>query len=153
MGKTRDLFNKITDTKGTFDASQSVSLVTQLCLTLCNPIDCSTPDFPVLHHLLEFAQTHVHQVGDAIQLFWSSVTRFSSYLQSFSALGSFPVSQSFAPGGQNIGASALASVLPMNIQNWFPLGLTGLISLLSKGLSISPPTGWTSYYHYFVVIF
>ena len=64
----------------------------------------------------------------------SSVTPFSC-LQSFPASGSFPVSWSFTSGGQSIRASALASVLPVNIQGWFPLGLTGLISLLSKGLS------------------
>ena len=58
---------------------------------------------------------------------------FSSCLQSFPASGVFPVSQLFASSGQSIGASA--SVLPMNVQDWFPLGLTGLISLLSKGLS------------------
>ena len=67
----------------------------------------------------------------------SSVIHFSSCLQSFPASGSFPVSQFFASGGQSIGASASASesVLPMNIQDWFPLGLTGLISFQSKGLS------------------
>ena len=65
----------------------------------------------------------------------SSVIPFSSYLQSAPASGSFPMSQLFASGGQNIGASASASDLPMNIQDWFPLGLTGLISLQSKGLS------------------
>ena len=65
----------------------------------------------------------------------SSVIPFSSCLQSFPASGSFPRSQFFASGGQSIGTSASASVLPMNIQDWFPLGLTGLISLLSKGLS------------------
>ena len=65
----------------------------------------------------------------------SSVIPFSSCLQSFPALGSFPVSWPFTSGGQRIGASASASVLPMNIQDWFPLGLTGLISLLAKGLS------------------
>ena len=65
----------------------------------------------------------------------SSVIPFSSWLQSFPASGSFPMSQFFASCGQSIGASASASVLPMNIQGWFPLGLTGLISLLSKGLS------------------
>ena len=64
----------------------------------------------------------------------SSVIPFSSCLQSFPASGSFPMSQFFASGGQNFGASASASILPMNIQDWFPLGLTGLISLLSKGL-------------------
>ena len=64
----------------------------------------------------------------------SSVIPFSSHLQSFPAAGSFPVSQLLS-GGQSIGASASLSVLPMNIQDWFPLGLTGLISVLSKGIS------------------
>ena len=63
----------------------------------------------------------------------SSVIPFSSHLQSFPASRSFPLSQLFASGGQSIGASA--SALPMNIQGWFPLGLTGLISFLSKGIS------------------
>ena len=101
-------------------------LVTKLCPSLCNPMDRSMPDFPVLHHLPEFAQTRVHWVSDAIS---SSVTPFSCP-QSFPASESFPISWLFASGGQSIGASA--SVLPMNIQNWLPLGLTGLI-LLSKG--------------------
>ena len=65
----------------------------------------------------------------------SSVIPFSSCPQSFPASGSFPVSQFFTSGGQSIGASAPASVLPMNIQDWFTLGWTGLISLHSKGLS------------------
>ena len=65
----------------------------------------------------------------------SSVIPFSSCLQSFPASGSLPVSQFFVSGGQNIGVSASASVLPMNIQNWFPLGWTGWISLQSNGLS------------------
>ena len=65
----------------------------------------------------------------------SSVISFSSCLQSFQASGSFQISQFFASGGQRIGVSASASVLPMNIQDWFPLGLTGLISLQFKGLS------------------
>ena len=65
----------------------------------------------------------------------SSVSLFSSCLQSSLASGSFPMSQFFASGGQSIGASASASVLPINIQDWFPLVLTGLISLQSKGLS------------------
>ena len=63
----------------------------------------------------------------------SSNVAFSFCLQSFSASGSFPMSQFFASGGQSIGASASASVLPMTIQAWFPLGLTGLNSLLSPG--------------------
>ena len=65
----------------------------------------------------------------------SSVVPFSSLLRSFPALGSFLRNQFLASGGQSIGASARASVLPMNIQDWFPLGWTGLISLQSKGLS------------------
>ena len=65
----------------------------------------------------------------------SSVSPFFSHLQSFPASGSFQMSQFFASGGQSIGVSASASVLPMNIQDWFPLGWTGWISLLSKGLS------------------
>ena len=65
----------------------------------------------------------------------SSVNPFSSHLQSFPVSGSFPMSQFFASGGQSIGVSASTSVLPKNIQDWFHLGLTGWISLLSKGLS------------------
>ena len=65
----------------------------------------------------------------------SSVVPFSSCLQSFPASGSFLTSQVITSGGQSIRASALASVLPINIQDWFPLGLTDLISLQSKGLS------------------
>ena len=65
----------------------------------------------------------------------SSVVPFSSCLQSFPASGSFPMSQFFTSGGQSIGVSASASVFPMNIQDWFPLGLTGWISLQSKVLS------------------
>ena len=76
----------------------------------------------------------------------SSVIPFSSCLQSFPASGSFPMNQFFESGGQDIGTSASASVFPMNIQDWFPLGLTGLISLLSKVLwrvfSSSLPIGW-----------
>ena len=65
----------------------------------------------------------------------SSVVPFSSHLQSFPESGSFQMNQFFASGSQSIGVSASASVLPMNIQDWFPLGWTGWISLLSKGLS------------------
>ena len=65
----------------------------------------------------------------------SSVIPFSSCPQSLPASGSFPMSQFFASGGQSIGVSSSASVLPMNIQGWFPLGWTGVISLQSKGLS------------------
>ena len=96
-------------------------------------MDCSKPGFPIHHQLLELAQTHVHPTIS------SSVVLFSSCLQSFPASVSFQMSQLFASGGQGIGVSASASVLPMNIQDWFPLGLTGLISLQSKGPQESSP--------------
>ena len=105
---------------------------------LCNPMDCSTPGLPVHHQLPELAQTHVHWVGDDIQPYptiSSSVVPFSSCLQSFPASVSFTMSQFFTLGGQSVEVSASASVLPMNIQDWFPLGWTGWISLQSKGLS------------------
>ena len=70
----------------------------------------------------------------------SSVVPFSSCLQSFPASESFPMSQFFASGGQSIGVSASASVLPMNIQDWFPLGLTGLTSMQSRDSQESFPT-------------
>ena len=85
----------------------------------------------VHYELLELTQTHVHGVGDAIQPSHPLLSPFSSHLQSFLAPGSFPMSQFFASCGQSIGASVSASVLPMNIQDWFPLGWIGLISLQS----------------------
>ena len=97
-------------------------------------MDCSMPGFPVLHQLPKLAQTHVHWVSDAIQTS-RPVIPFYSHLQSFPASGSFPMSQFFTSGGQSIGASVSASVLPMKIQGWLLLGLTGLISLQSRGLS------------------
>ena len=112
------------------------SSVTQLYPTLCDPMDCSTPDFPVHHQLSELAQTHVCRVGDAIQChptISSSVIPFSC-LQSVPASGSFPMKWLFTSGGQSIGASASASALPLNIQGWFPSGWAGLI-LLCQGLS------------------
>ena len=104
---------------------------------LCKSMGCSTPGLPVHHQLLAFTQTRVHWVGDAIQPSHplSSPCTTSSCLQSFPASGSFQMSQFFASGGQSIGFSASASVLPMNIQDWFPLGWTGWISLQSTGLS------------------
>ena len=111
--------------------------VAMLCLTLCDPMDCSTPGLPVPCHLLELEQVHVHWIGwiDAIQ---SSHPPPPSSLFAFNlspASGSFPVSRLLASGDQSIGASASALVLPVNSQNWFPIRLIGLISLLSKGLA------------------
>ena len=80
------------------------------------PHDRSMPGLLAHHQLPEFTQTHVHCVSDAIQLS-SSVGPFSSCPQSFPTSGSFPMSQLFTSGGQNIGVSASTSVLPMNIQD------------------------------------
>ena len=105
---------------------------------LCDPMDYSMPGFLIHHQLPELIQTHVYQVNDAIQP--SHPMSFPSLpLQYFPASGSFPMSQFFVSGGQSIGVSPSASVLPMNILDRFPLELTGWISLQSKGLSRSSP--------------
>ena len=106
------------------------SSVAQSYPTLCDPMDWSMPGFPVHHQLPELTQTHVYQV----MMPSNHLIPVSSCFQSFPALGSFQMSQFFTSGGQSIGASASASVLPMNIQDWFPLGLISWISLLFKGL-------------------
>ena len=106
-------------------------LVCKSCPPSCDPIDCSTPVFPLPHHIAEFAWVPVHWISDAVQpshllclpLVFSSSRVFSSEL----AVG--------ASGCQSVGASASASGLPVSIQGWFPLGLTGLIPMLSKWLS------------------
>ena len=113
--------------------SVQFSSVAQSCLTLCDPMKRSKPGLPVHHELSESTQTHVRQVGNAIQP--SSVIPFSFDPQSFPASGSFPMSQLFAWGGQSTGVSASAWVPPMNSQDWFLLGWTDWISLQSKGLS------------------
>ena len=113
----------------------SIRSVAQSCLTLCEPhglqharLPCSSP-------------TH-RACSNSCTLSWwghptisSTLAPFSSCLQSFPASGSFPMSQFCASGGQSTGVSASASVLPVNIQVWFPSGLAGVISLQSKGLS------------------
>ena len=94
----------------------------------CDPMDCSMPGFCILHHFPELAQSHVHWVGDAIQPsgpLWSP-SPFAFNL--FPVSGSFIMSQLFTSGGQSTGASASASVLPMNTQDLSPLGWTGWIS-------------------------
>ena len=95
----------------------SSSSVTQSGLTICDPMDCSTPGFPVHHQLLELIQALVHRVGDAIQqshpLSSPSPPAFNLSLHQ----GIFQMSQFFVSGGQSIGVSASASVLPMNIQD------------------------------------
>ena len=98
--------------------------VSQLCPTLCNPMDCSMPGFSVPHYLPEFTQTHVHWFGDAIQP-THPVSLFLLLSSVFPSIRVFSKELTLASGGQSIGvsASASASVLPMIIQGWFPLGL------------------------------
>ena len=105
--------------------------VTKSSPILCNPMDCGTPGFLVLHHLPEFCSNSLSQwCHPTIS---SSAAPFSSCPQSFPASRSFPVSQFFTSDGQSIAVSA--SVLLMNIQGGFPWELTRLISLLAKGHS------------------
>ena len=102
--------------------------VTQSCLTLCDPMDCIVPCFPVRHHLPELAQLMSKEsVMPSNRLILCRP--FSCCLQSFPATGSFLMSQLFTWGGQGVRASASATVLPMTIQDSFPLGLTWLFLL------------------------
>ena len=112
----------------------SVQLVAQSCPTLYNPMNHSAPGLPVHHQLAEFTQTHVHWTGDAIQES-HPLSYPSAPAPNPSQLQYFPMSQHFAWGGQSIGVSALASVLPMNTQDWSPLECNGWTSLQSTGLS------------------
>ena len=98
-------------------------------------MDCSMPGLPVHHQLLEFTQSHVHRVNDAIQSSHPLSSLSSPTFNLSQHQGLFPVNQFFTSGGQINEASASASVLPVNIQDWFPLELTGLISLQPKRLS------------------
>ena len=118
--------------------------------TLCEPMDCSTPSFPVLHYLMEFAQTHVYWVNAAIQPSHPLSPTYLALSLSQNLILCHPLilpsvfprirvfsneEKLFPSSGQSTGASAAGSVLPIYIQDWFPLGLAGLISLQSKGLS------------------
>ena len=108
--------------------------VAQSCLILCNPMACRTPGLSVHHQLLEFTQTHVHWVNDAIQPSYplSSPSPPALNLSHHQGLLKWVSS---ALGGQSIGVSASTSVLPKNTQDWSPLVWTGWISLQSKGIS------------------
>ena len=107
------------------------SSVTQLCPTLCDPMNHSMPGLPVHHQLPESTQTHVHWINDAIQPSYPLSSPSPPALNPSQHQGKV----AFAWGGQIIGVSASASVLPVNAQGWSPLGRTGWISLQSKGLS------------------
>ena len=109
-------------------------LLANSCLTLCNPTDCSTPGFFVFHYLPSLLKLmSIELVMPSNHLILCCPPSFC--LQSFPASESFLMGQLFASGGHSIRVLGSASVLPMNIQDSFPLGLTGWISLQSKGLS------------------
>ena len=103
------------------------SSVAQSCLTLCNLMDFSMPGFPVHHQLPEPTQTHIHWVSEAIQPSHPLSSPSTLAFNLSQHLGLFPVSPFYTIGGQSIGVSASTSVLPMTIQDWFPLGWTGCI--------------------------
>ena len=98
------------------------------------PLNCSTPGFPVLHYLPEFAQIPDCWVSDALQPSRLLLPPSPTSLNLSQHQGIFLMMKLFTSGGQSIGASNLASIIPMSIQGWFPIGLTGLISLQFKGL-------------------
>ena len=125
--------------QGMLALASSVSSVTQSCPTLCDPMDCSTQ--------ASLSITTPRAYSNSCPLSrWchptisSSVIPFSSRLQSFPVSRSFQMSQFFASGGQSIGVLASASVLPMNIQDWFPLGWTGWIPCYPRDSQESTPT-------------
>ena len=117
-----------------FKSPVQFSSVAQSCPTLCNAMNRSTPGLPVHHKFPEFTKTHVHRVGDAIQPSHPLSSPSPPAPNPSQHQGFFQWLNS-AWGGQNTGVSASASVLPMNSQDWSPLGWTGWISLQSKGLS------------------
>ena len=110
------------------------SSVAQSCLTLCHPMDCSMPGLPVHRQLPEFTQIHVHWVSEPSNhlILCRSLLLPPSIIPSIRV---FSMNQLFTLGGQSIGISASTSGLPMNTQDWSPLGWTGWISFQSKGLS------------------
>ena len=116
-----------------FSSFSSVQSLSRVRL-FATPITFSTPGLPVHYQLPESTQAHVHWVGDAIQP-THPLLSLSPLALNLPQNRSFPMSQLFASGGQSIGVSASTSVLPMNTQDWSPLGWTGWISLQSRGLS------------------
>ena len=110
-------------------------LISKSCLTLCDPMDCSTSDFPVHHQCLELTQTHVRWVSDTIQPSHPLLSPSPPAFNLSQHQGLFQWVSSSHQVAKVLEFSASASVLQMNIQDWCPLGWTGWISLESKGLS------------------
>ena len=118
------------------DCGTGISSVAHLCPILCDPMGCSTPGLPVHHKSLSLLKLmSIESVMPSSVIISSSVIPFSSCLRYFPASGSFLRSQFFTSGGQSTGVSVSSSVLPMNIQDWFPLRWTSWIPLQYKGLS------------------
>ena len=115
--------------------SLQFSSIAQLCPTLCDPMNRSTPGLPVHHQLLEFTQTHIHSVSSAIQSSHPLSSPSPPAPNPSQHQSLFPMSQLFAWGGQSTGVSALASFFPKKSQGWSPSEWTGWILLQSKGLS------------------
>ena len=111
------------------------SSVAQSCPTLCDPIDCGTPGLPVHHQIPELAQTHVHQVGDAIQPSHPLSSPSPPTFNLSQHQGLFTWVSSSHQVAKGLEFQLQSSVLLRSIQDWFPLGCTGWISLQSKGLS------------------
>ena len=139
MNFEETLFNPYTNQQKYFNINHKFNILfcsvqSLSCVRLCDPMDCSTPGLPVHCQLLAFTQTYVHWVSDVIQ---------PSHPLSSPSVPTFNLSRhqglfqwvSYLHGGQSIGVSASASVLSMTIQDWFPLGGTGWISLQSKWFS------------------
>ena len=129
MDQSNRLYLNITWTRLSI---QPVNSVIQSFPTCCNPMDCSTPGFPAHHQPLELKLMSVKSVMPSSHLILCHPLLFLPSI--FPASGSFPMSQLFASGGQSIGVSASASVLPVNIQDWFSLELIGLILLAVQGI-------------------
>ena len=127
-----------TDSKTLDNQGTHAQSVTQLCPTFCNPMNCSMARPPCPSSTSGAYSNSCPLNQWCHPTIPSSVVPFSSCPQSFPASGSFAKSQLYTWGGQSIGVSASASVLPMNIQDWSPLGWTGWISLQSNGLSSLP---------------
>ena len=121
-----------------FQTRHQFSSVAQSCPTLCNPMDCSIPGLPVHSNsrsLLKLMSIESVMPSNLLILCHPLLLPPSIFPSNLSQSGFFQMSQFFSSGGQSIGVSASTLVLPMNIQDWFPLGWTGWISLQSKGLS------------------